>query len=87
MSSALPGSATSASDVTDITPFGFWLLVDDSEYFVPFADYPEFRTATVAQVYTVERFGPGQLHWPDLDIDIEIEALACPEAYPLSFKR
>ena len=87
MSSALPGASISASEVTDITPFGFWLLVDDSEYFVPFTDYPDFRRATVAQVYSVRRIGPVQLHWPALDIDIELDALARPSDYPLAFTR
>ncbi|MEW6241535.1 MAG: hypothetical protein AB1564_12070 [Chloroflexota bacterium] len=26
-------------------------------------------------------------HWPDLDIDIELEALQHPERFPLKFKR
>lgn len=77
------GTATSASEVTDITPFGFWMLVDAEEHFVPFDDYPAFRQATVAQIYTVQQLGPGQLHWPALDIDIEVNALRRPDAFPL----
>jgi len=87
MSSAQPGAAISASEVTDITPFGFWLLVDDHEYFVPFDAYPAFRAATVAQIYAMERIGPDQLSWPVLDVDIELGALEHPTAYPLQFER
>ena len=58
MSLELPGAATSISKVTDITALGFWLWVDDQEYFVPFDDYPVFRNATVAQIYAVERLCP-----------------------------
>ncbi len=46
----------------DITALGFWLWVDDQEYFVPFADYPVFQNATVAQIYGVERLGLTQFY-------------------------
>jgi len=49
MNSNLPGIAISHSEVTNVHTTGFWLLVDDREYFVPFEDYPVFREATVAQ--------------------------------------
>jgi hypothetical protein len=86
MSSSPPGTGTSVCEVTNITLQGFWLLLDEREYFVPFSDYPMFRDATVAQIHAVRRSGPGQIHWPDLDVDIELVALARPEAYPLLFQ-
>lgn len=92
MSSGQHGIATLANkdasfnEVTDIIAAGFWLLVDDREYFVPFDDYPAFREATVAQIYAVQRLGPNQFYWPELDIDIELDALEKPEEYPLQFK-
>ncbi len=86
MSSSPPGAAISHSEVTNITAHGFWLLADDREYFVPFSDYPVFQNATVAQIYAVRRIGPTQFHWPQLDADIELEALERPEAYPLRFQ-
>ncbi len=86
MTSSQLGDATSLCEVTNITALGFWVFVDATEYFVPFADYPEFQAATVAQIHAVKRVGPGQLHWPDLDVDIEIDALTRPEAYPLKFR-
>jgi len=86
MSSSPPGAAISHSEVTNITAHGFWLLADDREYFVPFSDYPVFQNATVAQIYAVRRIGPTQFHWPELDADIELEALERPEAYPLKFQ-
>ena len=46
------------SKVTSIGAIGFWLLVDDVEYVVPFSDYPVFQQATVAQIYAVQRQGP-----------------------------
>jgi len=86
MSSSLPGVAISHSEVTNIGAIGFWLLVDDREYFVPFDDYPVFWGATVAQIYAVQRLGPTQFHWPELDADIELEALEHPEQFPLVFR-
>ena len=85
MNSSPPGAATSVCEVTNISTQGFWLLVDDLEYFVPFADYPMFRDATVAQIHALRRSGPGQVHWPALDADIDLDSLAHPESYPLLF--
>ena len=85
MNSSSVGVITSECEVTNIAPHGFWLLVEDREYFVPFADYPLFRAATIAQIHAVRRTTPNQLHWPALDADIELEALAQPEHYPLMF--
>ena len=86
MNSKRPGSDISVSEVTNIIHLGFWLLVDDQEYFVPFADYPAFRQATVSQIYAVQRLSPTQFYWPELDIDLELEALEHPERFPLVFQ-
>ncbi len=85
MNLSLPGIAISQCEVTNISQFGFWVLIDDREYFVPFSDYPVFRSAAVAQIYGVERIAPDQIYWPVLDIDIDVRALAHPEAFPLVF--
>ena len=86
MISSQPGTSTSPSEVTNIEPLGFWVLVDDREYFIPFADYPVFQGASLLQIFHMQRLSPTQLHWPDLDADIEIEALESPAHYPLIFK-
>lgn len=86
MSSNLPGVGISANEVTNIGATGFWLLVDDKEYFVPFADYPIFQTATIEQIFHVKRFGPRQFHWPALDADIELDALENPDQFPLIWR-
>ena len=80
------GAPTLGSEVTNIEMQGFWLWADNREYFVPFADYPDFTEATIAQIHNVQRIGPGQLFWPDLDIDIEIEALENSERFPLQYR-
>ena len=86
MSSSQPGTDISLSEVTNIEPLGFWILVGEREYFIPFAEYPVFQGASVQQIFRMEQLSPTQLHWPDLDADIEIEALEQPEYYPLVFK-
>ena len=86
MSSNLPGIAISDNKVTSIGATGFWLLVEDQEYFVPFADYPLFQTATIEQIFAVKRLGPGQFHWPTLDADIELDALENPDRFHLVWR-
>ena len=76
----------SPSEVTNIGPTGFWLLIDDEEYFVPFANYPVFQKATIEQIFAVQRLSPSQFHWPALDADIELDALEHPEQYPLVWR-
>ena len=85
MSLSPAGASISSSEVTNIEAAGFWLLYANAEYFVPFDDYPAFRQATIAQIFDLQILGPGQLHWPELDLDIEIEALESPENFPLQF--
>jgi hypothetical protein len=87
MSSKPRGASISHGEVTNISAVGFWLLVNDREYFVPFADYPAFRQASVAQIYAVRQISPAQFNWPELDIDIELEALEQPDRFPLVFRR
>lgn len=81
------GEDTLQVEVTSITAIGLWVLAGNREYFVPFADYPEFRQATVAQIVHVQQPSPGQFYWPDLDIDIETAALDEPERFSLQFQR
>lgn len=86
MISSQPGTNISINEITNIEPLGFWVLVDDKEYFVPFADYPVFQAASIQQIFQMQRLSPTHLHWPELDADIDLEALEQPEHYPLVFK-
>jgi hypothetical protein len=80
------GNNTYAAEVTSVGRDGFWLLVNDRELFVPYQNYPVFRSATVEQIYALEEIAPGQLRWEALDIDLEIEAVEYPERFPLQFR-
>ena len=79
------GTNTLTNSVTSISKFGFWVLCNEKEYFIRFEDYPGFKNASVEAVFDVRFLSPTQLHWPKLDMDIEMDAIENPEAYPLSF--
>jgi hypothetical protein len=81
-----PGTSTSIAEVQNISPFGIWILINDKEFFLPFKLYPWFQEATINQIYDVECQHEKHLHWPSLDVDLEIESIQQPEAYPLTYK-
>ncbi|MFA6032405.1 MAG: DUF2442 domain-containing protein [Myxococcota bacterium] len=81
-----PGTGILPAEITGISTSGFWVLVGDEELFVAFTDYPAFLSATVGQIMDFKMPAPGQIHWPLLDVDIELEALRRPQEFPLAFK-
>ena len=83
MKSAQRGSSTSAVEVTNVSPRGFWLFIDDREVFAAFEHFPWFREASIADLLRVERPSPHHLYWPTLDIDLALESLEHPDRYPL----
>ena len=78
-----PGPSTSGPEVTNVSPNGFWLLLDSEELFLPFAEFPWFEQATIGQLNRVERPHPGHLYWPELDIDLAVESIRNPANFPL----
>ncbi len=83
MTSAVPGSATSAVEVTNVSPHGFWLFIGEREYFLPFQEFPWFRDATIGAIVNVRLPSAHHLYWPDLDVDLAVESIEHPEKYPL----
>lgn len=83
MKSAKRGKSTSAVEVTNVSVNGFWLLIDDTERFLSFDEFPWFRDATIGQLTRVELPSPQHLYWPELDIDLAVESLVHPERFPL----
>ena len=75
------------AEVQDISRNGIWLLVQGKEYFLAHADYPWFKDAKLAAIYNLKLLHGTHLHWPDLDVDLELESLQQPEKYPLVFKQ
>jgi hypothetical protein len=84
MKSGAPGIDTSLAEVTNISPHGVWLLADDEELFLPFDEFPWFRTASVSAILRVERPHPEHFHWPELDIDLTLDSIRAPDRYPLT---
>lgn len=86
MKSVAPGTTTSDVEVTNISKHGFWILLDDRELFLPFEEFPWFRSAPVGAILKVERPHAHHVHWPDLDVDLAVESIEHPEKYPLKAK-
>lgn len=79
----MPGTSTSAAEVTHVSRHGFWLLLDGEELLLPFADFPWFRKASIEQLCDVQRPTPEHLYWPQLDVDLAVESVRNPGAFPL----
>ena len=86
MKSLKNGTRTSTNSVTNISSVGFWILANEKEYFVAFKDYPRFKKASVETIFNVKFIGQKQLHWEDIDVDIELDALEHPEKFTLSYQ-
>lgn len=79
----MPGHATSAAEVTHVSRHGFWLLLGGEELLLPFTDFPWFRQATIEQLLDVEWPTPDHLYWPQLDVDLSVQSIRAPSAFPL----
>ena len=83
MKSEQLGSSTSVPEVTNVSQHGFWLLLDEREVFVPFRQFPWLADATIAELSNLERPVPRRLYWPTLDIDLHLDSIGSPDAFPL----
>jgi len=83
MKSALVGKDISKAEILNVSPHGFWLFAVDKEYFLSFDDFPWFRKAAVEQLFNVEFSHGHHLHWPDLDVDLDLARIESPEKFPL----
>jgi Protein of unknown function (DUF2442) len=70
-------------EVSLVTNKGFWLLLEREELFVPYAEFPWFKQATIEQVTSVERPSQNHLYWSLLDIDLSLESVRNPSLFPL----
>jgi Protein of unknown function (DUF2442) len=82
----MPGSVTLEAEVTNVSRHGFWLLLGDEELAVPFAEFPWFKSATIEQLSEVLRPTLNHLYWPQLDVDLAVESIRQPAAFPLVSK-
>ncbi len=73
-------------EVQNISKFGLWLYVAGKEFFLSYDKHPWFKDATVAEISNIEFLFGHHLHWPDLDVDLDLDSLEHPEKYPLMAK-
>jgi hypothetical protein len=83
MNVAAAGNPISGVEVVNVSPQGFCLLLGGKELVVSFSSFPWFRGATIAQITNVELLSAQHLYWPDLDIDLSVESIRDPGAFPL----
>ncbi|GMV01488.1 MAG: DUF2442 domain-containing protein [Burkholderiaceae bacterium] len=79
----MPGTATSVAEVTNISKHGLWLLLGEEELLLSFEHFPWFRQATVEQIMQIEWPTANHLYWPLLDVDVSVESIRDPSAFPL----
>jgi len=82
----MPGSVTLEAEVTNVSRHGFWLLLGNEELAVPFSEFPWFKAATIEQLSDVQRPTENHLYWPQLDVDLAVESIRQPSAFPLVSK-
>ena len=85
MKSSSAGNNESAVEVTNISPHGLWLFVEGKEYLLPFDKFPWFKDARLSEILDVQLLHGFHLHWPRLDVDLELASLADPERFPLVY--
>lgn len=83
MRSAARGKPTSEVEITNLSKHGFWILIQGRELFASFESFPWFRDVRVGQILNVEMPGKGHLYWPELDVDLAVDSIENPEAFPL----
>ena len=72
-----------SAELLNVSPWGVWILVLEREYYLPFVTFPFLENATIAELREIELLFGFHLRWPMLDVDVHIESLTHPEAYPL----
>ena len=77
------GASTSEIEVSLVSSKGFWLLLGDEELFVSYAEFPWFKQVTVEAIMTVERPSADHLYWPLIDVDLAVNSIRNPAAFPL----
>jgi Protein of unknown function (DUF2442) len=82
----MTGASNMEIEVSLASNDGFWLLLENEELFVPFAEFPWFKQATMEQITKVESPSANHLYWPLLDVDLSIESVRHPASFPLISK-
>ncbi len=72
--------------VVEIGRDGFSLRVGEEVLFLPYQEFPWFKSASEAAVRGVVTHNDAHLSWPALDIDLEVDAIRHPEQFPIVFE-
>jgi hypothetical protein len=78
-----PGLNTLEVEVTNISIHGFWLLISEKEYFLPFVKFPWFKKSSIDDLQNVQLLHSTHLYWSVLDIDLDLDSIEHPDNYPL----
>lgn len=85
MKSQALGKSTSQVEVLNIDVHGLWLFANGKEYFLGYDDFPWFRDAKVSDILGVELHHEFHLHWPSLDVDLDLSTLENLSETPLIY--
>ena len=77
---------TSLIEITQFSSQGFWLLLPNEELFLSFENFPWFKDVMMKELCEVEWFSKNHIYWPNLDIDLSIDSIKDPAAFPLKYK-
>jgi len=80
------GICISQIEITQVSSQGFWLLLPNEELFLSFENFPWFKDVTIKELCEVEWPSENHIYWPNLDIDLSIESIKDPSAFPLRYK-
>jgi hypothetical protein len=86
LKSEIAGKNTLEVEVTNISMHGFWLLLGEKEFFLPFNEFPWFKDARISEISDVTLINKKHLFWEKLDIDLTLNMIQNPQKYPLISK-
>lgn len=66
-----------------VTDHGFWLIINQQEFFLDYKNFPWFKNQTLSAIFNVEFSQRTHLFWPDLDVDLDLDSIKNPEKYQL----
>ena len=80
------GKSTLEVEICNIDAHGFWVFVKGKEYVLSYEDYPWFKDAKIGDIIDVELLHESHLHWPTLDVDLDVASLEDPSQTPLVYQ-
>ena len=83
MGSSSHGNNTSAVEITHISSNVSGSCRMTRNCLCHMRSSPWFKEQPVKVILNVEEPSPGHFYWPDLDVDLSVEAIEHPERFPL----